>query len=330
MAPWLDPDAVLLDDRCPLPLDLPFTPTTAARLGVSHAQLRRLVARGLVKRVVRGVYAVAQAPEDMLFRARALRLVVSPSAVVTDRTAAWLHGVEILPRSARTTAPPISFFQRPGTRARRSGVDSGERMLLPRDVVEVHGVAATSPLRTALDLGRLLWRFDALAALDGFLRLGVAIDELLLEIERFKGYRGVIQLRALAPLADPRAESPAESALRLHWYDAGLPRPELQWWVCDEYGVPVFRLDLALPEVAFAAEYDGVEFHSSDQARAHDDERRGWLEDTRGWTIEVFVNADVYSPGADPSRRLQAGLVRARRALAGRTSYPTVGRAGQN
>ena len=127
-------------------------------------------------------------------------------------------------------------------------------MLLPRDVVEIGGLAVTSPLRTALDLGRLLWRFDALGALDQFLRIGVVADELIAEVARFKGFRGVVQLRFLAPLADPRAESLAESALRLHWKDAGLPSPELQWWVYDEHGIAVFRLDLALPEVLFAAE----------------------------------------------------------------------------
>jgi hypothetical protein len=304
MSAWFSNDTVLLDGSCPLLLDLPFTAAIAATLGVSHAQLRRLVARGLVRRVCRGVYAVTQAPDDLAFRARALGLVVSPSAVVTDRTAAWLHGVDILPRSALTIPPPVSVFQRPGTRSRRDGVASGERMLLPRDVVEVGGLAVTSPLRTALDLGRLLWRFDALGALDQFLRIGVAADELLAEVERFKGFRGVVQLRFLASLADPRAESLAESALRLHWYDAGLPKPEPQWWVFDERGIALFRLDLALPEVLFAAEYDGTEFHSSDSDRAHDHGRRSWLADCRCWLIEVFVNDDLYRLHADPARRL--------------------------
>jgi hypothetical protein len=324
MSAWFSNDTVLLDGSCPLPLDLPFTAAIAATLGVSHAQLRRLVARGLVRRVCRGVYAVTQAPDDLAFRARALGLVVSPSAVVTDRTAAWLHGVDILPRSALTIPPPVSVFQRPGTRSRRDGVASGERMLLPRDVVEVGGLAVTSPLRTALDLGRLLWRFDALGALDQFLRIGVAADELLAEIERFKGFRGVVQLRFLASLADPRAESLAESALRLHWYDAGLPKPEPQWWVFDERGIALFRLDLALPEVLFAAEYDGTQFHSSDRDRAHDHGRRSWLADCRCWLIEVFVNDDLYRLHADPARRLQAGLQQAKATLASRTSYPTL------
>ena len=197
-------------------------------------------------------------------------------------------------------------------------------MLLPRDVVEIGGLAVTSPLRTALDLGRLLWRFDALGALDQFLRIGVVADELIAEVDRFKGFRGVVQLRFLAPLADPRAESLAESALRLHWKDAGLPSPELQWWVYDEHGIAVFRLDLALPEVLFAAEYDGIEFHTGDHDRAYDQGRRSWLADCRCWVMEVFVNDDLYRLNADPARRLQAGLHRATITLASRTAYPTL------
>ena len=247
-------------------------------MGVSHASSARWPHAASSAASARGVRRGA-GPDDLAFRAHALGLVVSPSAIVIDRTAAWLHGVDVLPRRRSRTRHP-SVFQRPGTRSRRDGVASGERMLLPRDIVEIDGLAVTSPLRTALDLGRLLWRFDALGALDQFLRLGVDLDELLAEIERFKGYRGVLQLRYLAPMADPRAESMAESALRLHWREAGLPKPEPQWWVYDEHGTPLFRLDLALPEVLFAAEYDGTEFHTTDTDRARDLSRRSWLADS--------------------------------------------------
>jgi hypothetical protein len=287
-------------------------------------QLRTLVKRGLVRRVVQGVYAAAQAPSDVVFRAQALGLVVSPSAVVVDRCAGWLHGIDVLPRNAREVAVPVEVFQSPGTRCRRTGVASGERMLRQEDIVEIGGLRVTSALRTAHDLGRLLWRFDALSALDQFLALGVDYDALQLGVPRFKGYRGVIQLRSLAPLADPRAESQPESALRLHWYDAGLPKPEPQWWVYDG-GVAIYRLDLALPELRFAAEYDGVDFHTSDADRDHDTSRRDWLDQSQRWVVEVFTRKDVYAPFADPGPRLREGLGRALARLGESTTYPTLG-----
>lgn len=324
MTTWMTPGAVLLGNDCPLPLEAPFTLAVAAALGVSKRTMRTLVSRGLVRRVGQGVYAVAQAPNTIEFRAAALALVVSPSAVITDRTAAWLHGIDLLPRSQQSLMPPIQAFMTPGNRSCRPELNSGERMLAKRDIMQVHGLSVTTPLRTACDLGRLIWRYDALAALDQFLRLGVTHDELLEEISRFKGYRGVIQLRYLAPIADPRAESVAESALRLHWYDACLPPPELQWWVFNDLGVGVYRLDVALPEAMFGAEYNGEEFHTSDQDRESDQIRLTWLDEQRSWHIEVFDKSHVYAQNGNAVPRLQQGLVVARRKLALPTSYPTL------
>ena len=315
-ASWFDGSGVLLGAGCPLPLDAPFTPAQAEMWGVSRQTLRGLVSAGYVRRVLTGVYAAAQAPDNMARRAQAVALVVPPSAVVTDRTAAWLHGVDILPRTALSVPPPVTVFRATGTRLRRAGVASGTRGLLPSDVMDVGGVLVTTPLRTACDLGRLLWRFDALAAIDGFLRLGVDPVLLALQVPRFKGFRGVRQLRVLVPLGSPRAESPGESALRLHWYDAGLPRPEVQFWVYDDGGRELYRLDLALPELRYAAEYDGEEFHTADDDRAHDERRRDWLNVHGDWTVDVFKKQDVYGPTAAAPTRLTQGVAEARRVLA--------------
>ena len=315
-ASWLDTTGQLLGLGCPLPLDTPFTPAQAELLGVSRQQLRTLLADGFVRRVLTGVYAAAQAPDNMERRAQAVALVVPPSAVVTDRTAAWLHGVDILPRSALSVPPPVTVFRATGTRLRRAGVASGTRGLLPSDVMIVGGVRVTTPLRTMCDLGRLLWRFDALAAIDGFLRLGVDPGAVALEIPRFKGFRGVRQLRVLVPLGSAKSESPGESALRLHWYDAGLPRPEIQFWVYDDAERGIYRLDLALPELRYAAEYDGEEFHTDDEDKTHDERRREWLNVHRDWTVDVFKKHEVYGPTAAAPTRLTQGVAEARRGLA--------------
>ncbi len=321
---WLDDRHLFLTSRCPLPLDGPFTAHQAASWGVSRQTLRTMLGHGLVRRMLQGVYVAMQAVDDMDLRARALSLVVPEHAVVTDRTAAWLHGVELLPRSSGTTPPPVSVFHTTDTRIRRPGVAAGRRGLSANDITVVGDVRVTTALRTALDLGRLLWRYDALAAIDGFLRLGVPHDLLAAEIGRFRGYRGVRQLRVLVPLGDGRAESPGESALRLNWHDAGLPRPELQVWVYDDSGVALYRLDIALPEILFAAEYDGEEHHTSPEDRAHDEHRRAWCERERHWLFEIFTKIDVYDRNPDPLPRLGSGFHRART----RTLWTPYGRAG--
>lgn len=312
---WTDPNSSLLATGFPLPLDQPFTSAEAVAAGVSRYQLAALVRSGHLRPVVRGVYAAAQAPDSIRFRADALALVVPRIAVVTDRTAAWLHGVPALQRGSHLSAPPLDLCQPQDTRTVRPGVNGGRRLFRDQDVMTLGNLRVTTGVRTACDLGRRLWRFDALAALDGFLRIGVDREEILHLCQRFKGYRGVRQLRALAPLADGRSQSPGESALRLHWYDAGLPAPDLQHPIYHEDGWLRYKLDVPAPEVRYAAEYDGEEYHSSKEDREYDLERRRILADEYGWTIAVFTKDDVYARRSDIVDRLRAGFDDARRSV---------------
>ncbi len=305
------PDLPFLDSTFPLPLEAPFTTDQAQPVGVSRHYLRQLVARGLIRQVVRGVYVVAQVVDTIELRAAALRLVVRAGAVVVDRTAAWLLGVDVLPRTALTEMPPLEIFSANGSRLRRPGVASGIRTLTTDDVIVIGGVRGTTKLRTALDLGRLLWRYDSIAALDAFLRAGVPKEQILASVERFKGQRGVVQLRELAPLSDPRPESAPESALYLHWRESALPDPIPQYWVHDDTGNQVYRIDLAEPMVKYGAEYYGELFHGPDDEAANR-ARIAWLE-AEGWTIDIFTKVDLYKPGCDPKARLAAGIQMARR-----------------
>lgn len=199
-------DVALLGDDAPIPSDTPFTTAAAIEAGVGSRLLRDLVERALVRRMLHGVFVATQVPDSLRLRVAALKLVVPAHAVVVDRTACWLHGVDALPRSAIYDLPDVEIFSRSESRVRRTGVASGIRDLQPRDTQELEGLLVTTQLRTACDVGRLLWRYDAIGALDGFLRAGVDHGEMLAEIDRFKGFRGVVQLRELAPLADSRAE----------------------------------------------------------------------------------------------------------------------------
>src|SRR5690349_6185933 len=128
---WLNNRGSLLTDRCPLPLDAPFTAAQARAWGVSRRHFDAMVREGLVRRVLREVYAAAQAPDDPMMRASALGLVIPPGAIVADRTAAWLHGVDILPRTALTVAPPLDVVHTSDTRMRRPQTDGHRRGLVP-------------------------------------------------------------------------------------------------------------------------------------------------------------------------------------------------------
>lgn len=302
----------------PLPLEQPFTHTTAREAGLRPNDLTALVATGSLRRPLRGVYVAATTPDSTRLRLACLRLVIPPDCVVCDRHAGWLHGAEmVLAPGEHLQAMPLTVFRTHGHSRLRNGlVDGGERSLLPSDVVEIEGVKVTSALRTALDLGRVRWPDRAIAGLDAMLRLGAfEHEELLAHVHRFTGARWVRTLRAVAPLADGRSESPAESVLRLRMVERRIPvEPQVEVWDDARF---VARLDLGDRRSRFGAEYDGEEWHSTPEQRAHDQARRGDA-DEQGWTVAVFRKENVFGPLADVDRLAAEAYhrARARRGLA--------------
>jgi hypothetical protein len=276
---------------------LPFTAQMAAGLGASPKQLERAVANREVRRVLQGVFVSADAPDTIELRAAAANLVLPPHLVLCDRTAAWLHGVDVLDFRELDVLPPLDTFAlRDRSRTIRPQCRRGQRDLLPEDICIVNGVAVTAPLRTSLDLGCLLVRRRALAALDAFRRkYGFTQDDMRGPLPRYFRRRGVLQLRQLIPLTDGRAESQPESWARLEIVDAGLPSPVPQFWVTVG-GRPVFRLDLAYPHAKVAIEYDGREFHEGDEQREADERRRAWLRQ-QGWVV-IVLDKDSFTPEA--------------------------------
>lgn len=317
----------ILGDEFPLSLVEPFTFVQARAAGISRRRLRNLVDTALIRRLLPGVYVANQARDSQLLRAKAIGLLVPQGVVVTDESAGWLAGAEMVLRpGAHLSVPPLTAFGTNGNgRLRNPLADSGTRRLAPGDITQIHGVAVTTPLRTALDLGRLRHRDRAISALDQLLRLGqFGKEELLDGIDRFRGFRGVRQLRVLAPIADPRSESPGESVLRLRFHDALLPTPIPQFEILDGAGRFLARGDLVLENLRFLVEYDGERWHDPERT-AHDDARRGRIE-AAGWTVSVFRRADLFDRRADAIARLRGEVRDARTRLGTGAGEPGLGR----
>lgn len=137
------------------PDDFPPAPFAARNLPgrLTSGDLRRAVDNGLVRRVLRGVYVSADVPDTIELRAGAAALVMSPHAVLVDRSAAWLHGVDVLGWHEKEALPPLeSFVLRGHGRPQRAGIFGGVRDLAGEDLERVGGVLVTTATRTALDL----------------------------------------------------------------------------------------------------------------------------------------------------------------------------------
>lgn len=271
----------------------PFSVADAAAAGVSEGEVRALIRRGDVREVVHGAYVSVDVPDSVGVRAAALSRVVPPRSVVCRQTAAWLHGVDVLPLGAHAEVPAAQLLVPASTAAvRRRGVVGTSGILRDDEVAEIDGVLATTPVRTALDLGRLLPLIDGVPAVDAMLHSGlVAPEQLVADARRFRGYRHKLRLDRALELADGRAESLQESRLRVRLVVyAKLPRPEVQYVV--PAGPAGFRLDMAYVEVKVAIEYDGEEHHSAARDVAYDRWRRDLLGGL-GWTFHVARSHDV-------------------------------------
>lgn len=160
------------------------------------------------------------------------------------------------------------------------------------DLVEVGGCLTTSPARTAWDLSRRLPLEEAVVALDALSRVGRFEPAQLLQRRAAQpGARGCRRLDEVVALADPRAESPPESRLRLAMWRAGLPHPEVQYPVIDEYGFVLARLDLSYPQAKLAIEYDGSTHFTRLQGER--DRRRDAVLAARGWLTLRFGSDDI-------------------------------------
>jgi hypothetical protein len=285
--------------RTSLPATL-FTCGDLTALGITRHTLRRLVSEKAVRRLLLGVYVRSDIELTLQLRAQAVAAVVPEHHVLCDRTAAWIHGIDTRTYAEHDIPPPIDVCALRGHEpCARAGVVGRTRDLAPEDVMVIEDVRVTTPLRTALDLGCLLWRREAMAALDAFARMhGLSGEQMRTRAMRYRRRRGVIQLRELIELVDARAESARESWLRLAIHDAGLVMPEPQFWV-EIDGVKAYRLDLAYPRARVAVEYDGWEAHErTEEQRENDRKRRTWLRDN-GWTVIVVRRGDFTGPALD-------------------------------
>jgi hypothetical protein len=302
----------LLDASCGLPLDVPFTAAVARAEGVPRQRLSLWQQQGLLRQPIRGVYAVAQLRDSTMLRAQCMALVAPADCVIVDRHAGWLHGAEmVLAPNEHLHARPIHMFRPSGHGRLRNGlIISGERNLRPGDITEILGMPVSTLVRTAWDLGRVRSRQQSIAGMDQMLRLpDFPHDRFLSGIERFRGQRWVTNLRTLGPLATGKAESPGESALRLGWYDAGLPRPEPQLEIWED-GYLIAQVDVGNADLGYGTEYNGEEWHASEEQRLHDSSRLSRVGHHL-YVVDEFTRANVYGRQRNLEQLLVAGAKRA-------------------
>lgn len=196
--------------------------------------------------------------------------------VIAGRAAAALHGAKWVDSST-----PIEVIAE-HTRRRRGVIVHEER--LAADEIEFIGdLPVTTPMRTAVDIGRHLPRDPAVAHLDALAAAtGITAIDTLAFADRSRGARGIRRARIALSLMDGGAQSPGETRLRLILIDDGLPAPRTQIRVTDGYQEAFLDMGYDAPMVGL--DYEGSH-HSEvrgqyvyDIGRSDFIEREGWLD----------------------------------------------------
>ena len=171
----------------------------------------------------------------------------------------------------------------------------------------VDGIRVTTPARTAFDLGRTLHAPKSIEIVDALCNAtGLKPLEVSALAERHPGARGIVALRSMLDLVDGGSESPPETRTRLAIIESGLPRPDTQIIVTDEYGLFVAQVDLGWRRWKVGVEYDGDGHWSISEQKERDLERYPQLEEL-GWRI-VRVGTRLLNRPASLHRRVHAKL----------------------
>jgi hypothetical protein len=223
--------------------------------------LRARARAGELRRIAHGRYVPVDAWDRLRPEHRHHVLVrslvdrIRPHFVVSYLSAAAVLGVPFL-----RPWPGRVHLIRPGEDARTTSAtfvvhadfDPGMRRTwrFRADDLQVTGFD-----RTAVDLAMTLSFLDGVVALDRLLRLGADVQTVRDGIER-RSTRG--RRRALRSLgfADSAADTPGESVARVRLDEYGAPRAVTQHRF-RERGHPDIVVDLWLPDVGVAIEFDG-------------------------------------------------------------------------
>ena len=258
----------------------PFLGSEALAAG----EINRYRLRTRYTSVHRNVYVPRGSTLTPVDKAVAAWLWSGRRATLAGLSAAALHGSRWIDARHPAELNQASRHKTRGILLHSDELDDGE-------TCTVRGIEATTPSRTAFDLGRRLGLTTAVIRVDALLQAtALTIADVQCLIDRHRGSRGVVQLRHVLELADEGAESPQETRTRLLLTSAGM-RPEQTQIEVFDHGQRVGRIDMGWPRWKVGVEYDGVQHWTDPDRRTRDiDNNVSYGE--LGWRI-VRIGADL-------------------------------------
>jgi very-short-patch-repair endonuclease len=260
-------------------IDGPFIGSEALAAGL----VSRRGLRNGYEAIYRNVYLPKGYEVTATTRAKAAWLWARRDATVAGLSAAALHGTKWI--DAGLPAEMIRIGEAV------HGIVIHRDTLVDDEICVIDGIPATTPARTAYDLGRRGSLTRAVIRLDSLANAtGLKPDDVRPLIDGHKGSRGIVQLRRAVDFMDGGAESPQETRTRLLLINAGFPRPTTQIVVCNEYGDFVARIDMGWPEFRVGVQYDGPQHWTDAERHARDIDQQAELQALDWKIIRVSRN----------------------------------------
>ncbi len=319
-----------------------FTRRQCYQLGMTDDEIRPHLAGGEWRVVRRGAYVARESgrssgpAEPLALQDRAAHLLMERPHVMSHDSAARALGIPMLHPSV-----DLVHVTRDGVGGSRTsdGVKHHLTRVELADTVTVDCLEVTGPARTALDLAREHGLVGGVIALDHVLARGTSRLVLHRELEVMWSWRHVRTVRNAVDLADPGAESPAETLARLLLVEMGY-EVDTQWpischgrlfWTDLRVGRHMVEVE-GVGKLLAVAEGGSAVRPTREVVRAREDRERliraeglgvsrlGWddlfgrrRDHTRRWlAAEIALTADRYGTTLPAHLAERAAMIRRR------------------
>lgn len=290
-----------------------------AEAGVDRHQVRRLVERRVLERLLNGVYALGGAPISELTRNVAVCLA-RPNVVVSGPSAGRYHGLRRAPRDrlVHVTAPPgAQPLSAPWARVFRTSTLHGDEVMRVSN-----GLRVTNPSRTAVDHARILDGVALLSMIESVLSNGLGTVATMTHSAEALVDAGVRWAERFLRVIERRGDGPAcQSEWELRVREA-LHLRGLRDLTCQHRetlsGRGVVRFDLStvglrwVVEVDVHPEHRTLEGQGGDHRRDRASRRQGWVVERVG-EYELLSRFDAVMDEIAESFRARAAEVAALR-----------------
>lgn len=311
-------------------LPLVFTTGDAVGAGFSRGEIRGLVRRQEWVRLTTGCFATRAVHERLANSPAGRNLLAAAAATRVTAEPTWASHVSgliaqgiVVPTTIPDRATVTADTAR-GTVRRYPTFDLWPSRLPKHHRTMVNGIRSVTGARAVVDAGRHTSSANQLAIADSALRLQRAttaeFDEV---IAHCTGWPGVRSLRGTIRYADGRRQSVLESVSYAAFIEFGMPLPECQAPIVDDWGDLIGIVDFLWRDHGVIGEADGAVKYREDlpgaeprETRLLAEKRRQELLERRGFVVVRWDWRDATVHRAHLVRRLEAALRRSGRHIA--------------